>query len=68
MLQGQLGVRAGPPEGCETRCMVLQPAGARHDATQRLTDEDLIYTVQNLYGSVMFDSGPVPKLTSFILG
>jgi hypothetical protein len=34
-----------------------EPAGARHEATQRLSDEDLIYTA-NVYGPIQFDQGP----------
>ena len=34
-----------------------EPAGARHEETQRVTDEDLIYTA-NIYGPLVFDSGP----------
>ena len=65
VLQGQLGVRAGPPEGYGPGVWFYEPAGARHDATQRLTDEDLIYTA-NLYGPVMFDSGPGTQIESLL--
>ena len=56
VLQGALGVRAGPPEGYGPGFWFYEPAGARHNATQRLTDEDLIYTA-NIYGPLYFDQG-----------
>jgi len=65
VLQGKLGVRAGPPEGYGPGVWFYEPAGARHDATQRLTEEDLIYTA-NLYGPVMFDSGPGTQIESLL--
>ena len=65
VLQGRLGVRAGPPEGYGPGIWFYEPAGARHDATQRVTDEDLIYTA-NLYGPVMFDSGPGTQIESLL--
>ena len=65
VLQGRLGVRAGPPEGYGPGIWFYEPAGARHDATQRVTDEDLIYTA-NLYGPVMFDSGPGTQIESIL--
>ena len=57
ILHGQLGYRAGPPEGYGAGVWVFEPAGARHEATQRVGDDDLIYTA-NLYGPIAFDSGP----------
>ena len=57
VLNGALGVRSGPPEGYGPGVWFLEPAGARHDATQRVTDEDLIYTA-NIYGPLVFDTGP----------
>ena len=65
VLQGQLGVRAGPPEGYGPGIWFYEPAGARHDATQRVTDEDLIYTA-NLYGPIMFDSGPGTQINQIL--
>ena len=65
VLQGRLGVRAGPPEGYGPGIWFYEPAGARHDATQRVTDEDLIYTA-NLYGPIMFDSGPGTQIESVL--
>jgi hypothetical protein len=56
ILGGRLGYRAGPPEGLGAGYWVYEPAGARHESTQRLSDEDLIYTA-NLYGPIQFDSG-----------
>lgn len=57
ILHGRLGYRAGPPEGYGPGVWVFEPAGARHEATQRVGDDDLIYTA-NLYGPIAFDSGP----------
>jgi len=68
VLEGQLGVRAGPPNGYGPGTWFYEPAGARHDATQRVTDEDLIYTA-NIYGPLMFDSGlgtPVVAVLSWM--
>ena len=65
VLQGRLGVRNGPPEGYGPGIWFYEPAGARHNATQRVTDEDLIYTA-NLYGPVMFDSGPGTQIESLL--
>ncbi len=45
VLSGHIGYRAGPP------------GGARHEATQRVGEDDLIYTA-NVYGPVQFDDGP----------
>ncbi len=56
VLQGHIGYRAGPPEGYGPGVWFFEPAGARHDATQRVGDEDLVYTA-NLYGPLKFDSG-----------
>jgi len=53
---GRIGYRAGPPEGYGPGTYMWEPAGARHEATQRITDEDLIYTA-NIYGPIQFDSG-----------
>eukprot|EP00932_Pfiesteria_piscicida_P007709 SRR837773.1789.p2 GENE.SRR837773.1789~~SRR837773.1789.p2 ORF type:complete len:326 (-),score=133.48 SRR837773.1789:32-1009(-) len=53
---GRIGYRAGPPEGYGPGTYMWEPAGARHEATQRVTDEDLIYTA-NIYGPIQFDSG-----------
>ena len=57
VLSGQIGYRAGPPEGYGPGVWFFEPAGARHEATQRLGDDDLIYTA-NVYGPVQFDDGP----------
>lgn len=56
VLAGHIGYRAGPPEGYGAGVWFYEPAGARHDATQRLTEEDLIYTA-NLFGPIQFDGG-----------
>lgn len=53
---GRIGYRAGPAEGYGPGTYFWEPAGARHEATQRVTDEDLIYTA-NVYGPIQFDSG-----------
>jgi hypothetical protein len=68
ILSGRMGYRAGPPEGCGPGVWVFEPAGARHDETQRIGDEDLIYTA-NLYGPVMFDEGrgtPIAAVLSWM--
>ena len=68
VLQGALGVRAGPPEGYGPGTWFYEPAGARHDATQRVSDEDLIYTA-NIYGPLTFDSGvgtPIVAVVSWV--
>ena len=58
VLSGHIGYRAGPPEGYGPGVWFYEPAGARHEATQRIGDhEDLIYTA-NVYGPVQFDEGP----------
>ena len=58
VLSGRIGYRAGPPEGYGPGVWFFEPAGARHEATQRVgEDEDLIYTA-NVYGPVQFDNGP----------
>mgnify|MGYP006079099141 CR=1 FL=1 len=68
VLTGALGVRAGPPEGYGPGMWFYEPAGARHDATQRVTDEDLIYTA-NIYGPLFFDQGkgtPIDYILSWM--
>lgn len=68
VLQGNIGYRAGPAEGYGPGVWFYEPAGARHDATQRVTDEDLIYTA-NIYGPVMFDEGrgtPISAVLSWM--
>ncbi|MXV90306.1 MAG: hypothetical protein F4121_13495 [Acidimicrobiia bacterium] len=57
VLSGRIGYRAGPPEGYGRGVWFYEPAGARHDSTRRLGDEDLIYTA-NIYGPIQFDDGP----------
>ena len=58
VLNGHIGYRAGPVEGYGPGVWFYEPAGARHEATQRIGDqEDLIYTA-NVYGPVQFDEGP----------
>jgi len=53
---GRIGYRAGPPEGYGPGVYFWEPAGARHESTQRVGDEDLIYTA-NVYGPIQFDTG-----------
>ncbi len=57
VLSGRIGYRAGPPEGYGPGVWFFEPAGARHEATQRIGEEDLIYTA-NVYGPLQFDEGP----------
>merc|ERR1712166_1650339 len=54
---GRIGYRAGPKEGYGPGTYMYEPAGARHEATQRVTDDDLIYTA-NVWGPICFDRGP----------
>jgi quercetin dioxygenase-like cupin family protein len=56
VLSGHIGYRAGPPEGYGPGVWFFEPAGARHEATQRIGKEDLIYTA-NVYGPIQFDEG-----------
>jgi len=56
ILSGHIGYRAGPPEGYGPGVWFYEPPGARHEATQRIGDEDLIYTA-NVYGPLQFDEG-----------
>ena len=56
VLSGRIGYRAGPPEGYGPGVWFYEPAGARHEETQRVSDEDLIYTA-NVYGPLQFDEG-----------
>ena len=47
VLSGHIGYRAGPPAGYGPGTYIYEPAGARHEATQRVPgteSEDLIYT------------------------
>jgi len=67
---GRIGYRAGPKEGYGPGTYMYEPAGARHDATQRVPDceEDLIYTA-NVWGPIQFDSGvgtPVAAVFSWM--
>ena len=64
VLSGHIGYRAGPPEGYGPGVWFYEPAGARHEATQRIGDDvDLIYTA-NVYGPVQFDEGPDTAITA----
>ena len=65
VLSGRIGYRAGPPEGYGAGVWFFEPAGARHEATQRLGDEDLIYTA-NGYGPLQFDDGPDTPITTVV--
>jgi hypothetical protein len=56
VLNGRIGYRAGPPEGYGPGMWFFEPAGARHEATQRVGEEDLVYSA-NLYGPIQFDEG-----------
>jgi quercetin dioxygenase-like cupin family protein len=53
---GRIGYRAGPNEGYGPGVYMFEPAGARHEATQRVGDDDLVYTA-NIFGPIQFDSG-----------
>lgn len=68
VLSGRIGYRAGPPEGYGPGVWFFEPAGARHDASQRLTDDDLIY-MANVYGPLTFDTGrgtPIAAVLSWM--
>ena len=69
VLSGRIGYRAGPPEGYGPGMWFYEPAGARHEATQRVGDDvDLIYTA-NVYGPVQFDEGegtPIAAVQSWM--
>ena len=68
VLEGALGVRAGPPEGYGPGTWFYEPSGARHDATQRVSEDDLIYTA-NVYGPLTFDTGlgtPIVAVVSWM--
>lgn len=62
ILSGRIGYRSGPPEGYGAGVWFYEPAGARHDATQRVSEEDLVYTA-NVYGPTQFDDGPGTPIT-----
>ena len=68
VLSGHIGYRAGPPEGYGPGVWFFEPAGARHEATQRIGEEDLIYTA-NVYGPLQFDEGagtPIAAVLSWM--
>lgn len=58
IISGRIGYRSGPPEGFGPGTYLWEPAGARHEATQRVPGDtdDLIYTA-NVFGPIQFDSG-----------
>jgi hypothetical protein len=69
ILSGRIGYRAGPPDGYGPGVWFFEPAGARHEATQRVGDDvDLVYTA-NVYGPIQFDSGrgtPIAAVLSWM--
>ncbi len=68
ILNGRIVYRAGPPEGYGPGVWFFEPAGARHEATQRIGTEDLIYTA-NVYGPLQFDQGrgtPISAVLSWV--
>ena len=68
VLSGRIGYRAGPPEGYGPGVWFYEPAGARHESTQRVGDENLIYSA-NLYGPIQFDEGvgtPIAAVMSWM--
>ncbi len=69
VINGHIGYRAGPPNGYGPGVWFFEPSGARHDATQRVNDdEDLIYTA-NVYGPLIFDEGkgtPISAILSWM--
>lgn len=65
VLSGNIGYRAGPPEGYGPGVWFFEPAGARHESTQRVGTEDLVYFA-NVYGPIQFDEGKDTPI-SFVL-
>ncbi len=65
VLSGRNSYRAGPSAGYGPGVWFYEPARARHQATPRLPDEDLIYTA-NLYGPAAFNSGKGTPLTNVL--
>lgn len=68
VLNGSIGYRAGPPEGYGPGMWFFEPAGARHEATQKVGEGDLIY-LANVYGPIQFDGGlgtPVAAVLSWM--
>merc|ERR1719162_329807 len=68
MLAGHLGYRAGPPEGYGPGTWFFEPAGARHESTQNVAEEETMY-LANVYGPIQFDSGvgaPVVAVLSWM--
>ena len=65
VLSGRIGYRAGPPEGYGPGVWFYEPAGARHEATQRVGEDDLIYTA-NVHGPIQFDEGPNTPITAVL--
>ena len=65
ILNGRIGYRAGPPAGYGPGVWFFEPAGARHEATQRIGTEDLIYTA-NVYGPLQFDHGRSTPITAVL--
>ena len=47
------------------RARLYEPSGARHDATQRVSEDDLIYTA-NVYGPLTFDTGPGTPIVAVV--
>jgi hypothetical protein len=64
-LNGYIGYRAGPPEGYGPGVWFFEPSGARHEATQSVGTDDLIYTA-NVYGPLVFDEGKGTPITAVL--
>jgi quercetin dioxygenase-like cupin family protein len=56
VLSGRIGYRMGPAEGYGPGMWFYEPPGARHESTQSIGTDDLIY-IANVYGPIQFDSG-----------
>ena len=65
VLNGYIGYRAGPPEGYGPGVWFFEPSGARHEATQSVGTDDLIYTA-NVYGPLVFDEGKGTPITAVL--
>lgn len=65
VLNGYIGYRAGPPEGYGPGVWFFEPSGARHEATQSVGEDELIYTA-NVYGPLVFDEGKGTPITAVL--
>lgn len=57
VLEGTMGLVGGREAGYGPGMWIYEDAGARHEGTYQKSEEDLVY-LANIYGPVMFDTGP----------